>query len=83
MKTVQASVFKARCLAILDEVERTGNEIAISKRGRVVARLLPPHGAQGKQYPQHRLRGTGKSTGNIADPPLPENAWEALADLKA
>jgi prevent-host-death family protein len=42
MKSIKASEFKARCLEILDEVARTGDTVAISKRGRVVAELVPP-----------------------------------------
>lgn len=39
--TVQASVFKARCLALLDEVEASHGSVVITKRGRPVARLVP------------------------------------------
>jgi prevent-host-death family protein len=42
MRSIRASEFKAKCLAILDEVERTGEPVTILKRGRPVARLLPP-----------------------------------------
>jgi prevent-host-death family protein len=38
-RTVSASQFKARCLAMLDEVADTGEEIVITKRGRAVARV--------------------------------------------
>src|SRR5206468_12115818 len=36
------SEFKAKCFAILDKVEGTGEPVTILKRGRPVARLLPP-----------------------------------------
>ncbi len=39
-RTVSASQFKARCLAMLDEVADTGEEIVITKRGRPVARVI-------------------------------------------
>jgi prevent-host-death family protein len=39
--TMQASSFKARCLAVLDEVERTHSSVVITKHGRAVARLVP------------------------------------------
>jgi prevent-host-death family protein len=39
-RTVSASQFKARCLAMLDEVAATGEEITVTKRGRPVARVL-------------------------------------------
>ena len=41
MRTVSATQFRTKCLSLLDEVERTGGEVVITKRGRVVARLLP------------------------------------------
>jgi len=43
MKTqIAAGEFKAKCLHLLDEVHRSRKEIIITKRGRPVARLLPP-----------------------------------------
>ncbi len=39
--TVSASKFKARCLALLDEVSATGRTLIVTKRGRPVAQLLP------------------------------------------
>lgn len=39
--TIQASQFKARCLALLDEVAETGREIVVTKHGRPVAKLVP------------------------------------------
>lgn len=76
MRSIRASEFKAKCLAILDEVNRTGEPVTILKRGRPVARLLPPSVAQGK-YPQESLRGTVKIHGDILEPVLPVEAWEA------
>jgi prevent-host-death family protein len=39
-RTVTASRFKAQCLAMLDEVAATGEEILVTKRGRPIARLV-------------------------------------------
>jgi prevent-host-death family protein len=38
---VQASVFKSRCLAMLDEVEATHRTFVVTKNGRPVAKLVP------------------------------------------
>jgi prevent-host-death family protein len=38
-RTISASQFKVHCLAMLDEVAATGEEIVITKRGRAVARV--------------------------------------------
>ena len=38
---IQASVFKARCLALLDEVEAAHRTFVVTKNGRPVAKLVP------------------------------------------
>lgn len=38
---LQASVFKARCLAVLDEVARSRTPVTITKHGKAVARVVP------------------------------------------
>lgn len=38
---VQASVFKSRCLAMLDEVEASHRTFVVTKNGRPVAKLVP------------------------------------------
>jgi prevent-host-death family protein len=40
-RSVPAGDFKARCLALLDEVAATGQELTVTKRGKPVARLVP------------------------------------------
>ena len=40
MQLISASQFKAQCLALLDDVALTGEEIVVTKRGRPVARLV-------------------------------------------
>jgi prevent-host-death family protein len=50
-KQISATQFKARCLRLLDEVERTGESLVITKHGRPVARVEPPK-------PPEDLRGS-------------------------
>jgi prevent-host-death family protein len=40
-RTMKASEFKARCLALMDEIAESGEEIIITKHGKPVARLAP------------------------------------------
>ena len=40
-RTIKASEFKARCLALMDEIAESGEEIVITKRGKPVAKLAP------------------------------------------
>ena len=76
MKTLPASEFKARCLAVLDEVEKTGEPVLILKRGRPVARLVPPV-LEGGRFPQEKLVGTVEIVGDIIEPVLPAADWHA------
>jgi prevent-host-death family protein len=44
MTTIAAGQFKARCLALLDEVAATGKPILVTKRGKPVAKVVPADG---------------------------------------
>jgi prevent-host-death family protein len=39
--TIPAGQFKARCLAILDDVKKNRRSIVVTKRGKPVARVIP------------------------------------------
>lgn len=41
MREMKAGEFKAKCLAVMDEVAETGESVRITKRGKPVARLVP------------------------------------------
>ena len=41
MQTVKASVFKAKCLHLMDWVNQTNEEIVITKNGIPVSKLVP------------------------------------------
>lgn len=41
LRTIPAGEFKARCLALIDEVAETGRSLVITKRGKPVARVVP------------------------------------------
>ncbi|HET9243248.1 MAG TPA: type II toxin-antitoxin system Phd/YefM family antitoxin [Gaiella sp.] len=40
-RTISATQFKARCLALLDEIGDTGETLVVTKRGKPVARVTP------------------------------------------
>ena len=44
-REVPAGVFKTKCLALLDEVRDTRQEIIVTKRGKPVAKLVPMEAA--------------------------------------
>jgi prevent-host-death family protein len=41
MQTIAAGTFKARCLAIMDEVQAKREPVTITKNGKPVAQLVP------------------------------------------
>lgn len=73
---VGAAEFKARCLALIDEVHERGEPITITKRGRVVARLVPAGDAG--QRPWERVRGKARWHGDPLAPVLEEDEVQAL-----
>lgn len=71
---IPAGEFKARCLQLMDEVEETGREVVITKRGRPVAKLVPVAEAASRDV-LGCMRGTVTVVGDIVAPL--EDAWEA------
>jgi prevent-host-death family protein len=57
--TIGAGELKAKCLALLDEVQQTRKEYVITKRGKPVARLVPAEPKKKTDDVFGRLKGTG------------------------
>jgi len=71
---MKASEFKAKCLALMDEVERTGQSLVITKNGKPIAELSPYK--QRKRNARGILKGRLVVTGDIVSPIDVE--WNAL-----
>lgn len=71
---INAAEFKARCLRLLDEVSRTGEELVILERGRPVSRLVPAR--EDKVW--LALRGRGAFTGDRFAGVVEESEIEVL-----
>jgi prevent-host-death family protein len=76
MQTIQASKFKAKCLALMDQVARTGETILVTKNGKPVAELRPHRGPRAKSLIGLH-RGRIKIRGDIVSP-IGTELWEAL-----
>jgi prevent-host-death family protein len=74
MKTIPAGEFKARCLALMDQVRERGGEIVITKRGVPVARLVPPPAPAAAVF--GCMTGTASLVGDVESPVLPPSAWK-------
>lgn len=73
-RMIKASEFKAKCLALLDEVERTGDRVVITKNGRPVADIVP-HRSTKRDF-IGLFKGRGEIIGDVISPIDVE--WEAL-----
>lgn len=80
MKTVAASEFKARCLALLDDVARSGQPLVVTKHGRPFARVLPTS-LSGTEQPQDTLVGTVTIVGDVLAPTSAPGDWHARRGL--
>ena len=72
------SKFKATCLAVLEDVRRTGRSVIVTRRGEPVAEIGPPPRASGARSWVGSAVGTGTVVGDIVSPVAGEGEWEAL-----
>jgi len=77
METMQISKFKATCLAVLDQVARSGRPVLVTRRGVPVARILPPTNPKPGDW-LGCMRGTGRIVGDIVSPVTKPGEWEVL-----
>ena len=77
-RTIPVGEFKDRCLALIDEVAETGEEILITKHGKPVWRLVPA------ENPKPRILGLYRDqiriVGDIMSPAVPAEDWEAISN---
>lgn len=71
---VKAGVFKDTCLQLLDRVHDGEVEVVVTKRGEVVARVVPPADQAPSAF--GFLRGTLLAQGDIVSPDF--DAWGDL-----
>jgi prevent-host-death family protein len=74
METVNASSFKATCLALLKKVKRTGQPILVTLRGEPIAQVVPPEVTDRKEDWLGCAEGSGRILGDIVSPT--GSAWE-------
>jgi prevent-host-death family protein len=80
MKTrvVSATEFKAKCLALLDEIEERAEPITITRRGVPVAVLGPPRKSTWKS-PKNSFAGRARIVGDIVNADT-SDLWEVLRE---
>jgi prevent-host-death family protein len=74
MKKMAAGKFKAHCLAVMDDVQATGEPVVITKRGEPVVKVVPVASADKELF--GFMEGEFKVTGDIESPVLPLSVWK-------
>jgi prevent-host-death family protein len=79
MTEVAISEFKAKCLALLEQVRRTRQPIRITRHGKPVAEVIPPAPVVDRRSMFGSMKDS-KIIGDIISPANDEDEWEALRD---
>ena len=74
MQEMPAAEFKARCLALMDRVQKTGEPVVITKHGKPVAKLVPASSGADEIFGY--MAGRVKIVGDIVGPVTPAKDWD-------
>jgi prevent-host-death family protein len=77
MKEIAISEFKAKCLALLEQVQKTKKPIRITRFGKPVAEVVPASPASPSDW-MGSMKDTIEIVGDVISPANPESDWEAL-----
>ena len=80
MEEVAISEFKAKCLALLEQVRKTKKPIRITRYGKPVAEVVPAAPAARKRSWLGSMAGTAEILGDIVSPVIDLNDFEAWRD---
>ena len=80
MEEIAISEFKAKCLALLEQVRKTKKPIRVTRFGKPVAEVVPPSPEAEPGDWLGSLADTMEITGDILSPVIEEGDWEALRD---
>jgi prevent-host-death family protein len=76
MRQIRASVFKARCLKIMNEIQSTGEPVVVTKRGAPVVKVVPASSALEELF--GFMSGEFAIVGDIESPVVPLKDWDVL-----
>lgn len=80
MEEISISEFKAKCLALLEQVRKTKKPIRITRHGKPVAEVVPPAPSVDRTKWIGSMEGKMEILGDIISPAADEDEWEALRD---
>lgn len=77
MKEIAISVFKAKCLGILEEVRKTRRPIRVTRFGKPVAEVVPSTPEKPAKRRLGTMVGTAEILGDIVGPTGSLDDWDA------
>jgi prevent-host-death family protein len=80
VKEVAISEFKAKCLALLEQVRQTKKPLRVTRFGKPVAEIMPPSPDEGQKSWIGSMKDTMDIVGDIVSPVIDEKDIEALRD---
>lgn len=83
MRVMAIAEFKAKCLAVLEEVANSESSLTVTKRGKPIARVIPIS-SRSNATPQAELFGTMHEVSDDQSSVFPSDTWDmnALYDPK-
>jgi prevent-host-death family protein len=76
MKQIPAGKFKTQCLALMDEVQTTGEPVLVTKHGKPVVKVVPAEAKDESIFGY--MAGKARIVGDIVSPATLIEDWEAL-----
>jgi prevent-host-death family protein len=80
VKQVAISEFKAKCLSLLEQVQRTREPLRITRHGKAVAEVVPTREEIGREAMFGSMKGSITILGDILSPADDADDWEVLRD---
>lgn len=80
MIEVSISEFKAKCLALLEQVRKTREPIRVTRHGKPVAEVVPTSPVVNRVQWLNSIKGTTTIKGDIISPAHDRDEWEMLRD---
>jgi prevent-host-death family protein len=80
IREIAISTFKAKCLGLLEEVNKTRTPLRVTRRGKPIADVFPASSEGNERRWIGSMSGTIKVLGDIVSPVIDTDTIEALKD---
>lgn len=80
IQKIAISEFKAKCLALLEQVDKTKTPLRVTRRGKPIADVIPAPAESAERDWIGSMTGRMEITGDIVSPVIDTKEIEALKD---